>query len=104
MHHNHHSKCSTIFDRKSQRVIPKDFDDIFDGDLDLDGIALISGFMGTVEEDPGFDEFRVTAGAGLRLTVPAMGPVPLAFDFAVPITREDYDETRVFSFYIGINR
>ncbi len=70
-----------------------------------DNIALVFfSDVGTVEEDPGFDAFRVSVGTGLRLTVPAMGPVPLAFDFAIPITREDFDETRVFSFYIGINR
>lgn len=59
---------------------------------------------GTVDNNATFDDFRVTAGVGLRLTVPAMGPVPLAFDFAVPIVRQDFDDTQVFSFYIGINR
>jgi outer membrane protein insertion porin family len=60
--------------------------------------------FGTVEPDTGFDAFRLSAGAGLRITIPAMGPVPLAFDWAVPLIREDGDETRIFSFYVGITR
>lgn len=70
-----------------------------------DNIAMVffSDF-GTVEEEVAFDDFRVTVGAGVRLTVPAMGPVPLAFDFAVPLERQDADDTQVFSFYVGINR
>jgi outer membrane protein insertion porin family len=60
--------------------------------------------FGTVEPDTGFDAFRMSVGAGLRITIPAMGPVPLAFDWAVPIIREDGDETRIFSFYVGITR
>lgn len=65
--------------------------------------AVVFTDVGTVENDSDFNEFRATAGVGLRLTIPAMGPVPLAFDFAIPITRQDTDETRIFSFYIGIN-
>lgn len=60
--------------------------------------------FGTVEEDVSFDQFRVTAGFGLRLTIPAMGPAPLAFDFAWPLMQDDSDNTRVFSFYIGFTR
>lgn len=60
--------------------------------------------FGTIEEDTSFDNFRVSVGAGLRLTIPAMGPVPLAFDFAFPIVKQDIDERQVFSFYVGINR
>jgi outer membrane protein insertion porin family len=60
--------------------------------------------FGTVEEDVGFDDFRMTAGAGLRVTVPAMGPVPLAFDFAFPIASQDEDDEQVFSFYVGFTR
>lgn len=66
--------------------------------------AVVFSDFGTVEPDAGFDEFRVTAGFGLRMIVPAMGPAPLAFDFAWPITKQDSDETRVFSFYVGLTR
>jgi outer membrane protein insertion porin family len=60
--------------------------------------------FGTVENDVGFDEFRATAGLGLRVTVAAMGPAPLAFDFAFPIFKEDTDDIRIFSFYVGMTR
>jgi outer membrane protein insertion porin family len=39
-----------------------------------------------------------------RIAIPMMGPVPLAFDFAFPITSEPGDREQVFSFYVGINR
>ena len=60
--------------------------------------------FGTVENSVSLSDFRLSLGAGLRVTVPAMGPVPLAFDWTVPVVREDGDETRLFSFYVGINR
>lgn len=70
-----------------------------------DSIAFVFfSDVGTVEDKISLDQFRVTVGTGLRLTVPAMGPVPLAFDFAIPLAKQDFDRTRVFSFYIGINR
>ena len=62
---------------------------------------------GTVEDSEDTiraDRVRVTVGAGLRLTIPAMGPAPLAFDFGIPIASEDTDDERVFSFYVGISR
>lgn len=66
--------------------------------------AVVFSDFGTVEADAGLDDFRLTAGFGLRMVVPAMGPAPLAFDFAWPIMQEDADETRVFSFYVGLTR
>jgi outer membrane protein insertion porin family len=60
--------------------------------------------FGTVEDDVSLEDFRVTAGFGLRITVPAMGPVPLAFDFAFPIRKQVQDDTQVFSFYLGVTR
>ena len=69
-------------------------------------MVQVVGFtdFGTIEESESFDNFRLSVGAGLRLTIPQMGPVPLAFDFAFPILKEDVDERQVFSFYVGINR
>jgi outer membrane protein insertion porin family len=66
--------------------------------------GVVFSDMGTVQNDVSFDQFRITVGAGLRLTVPALGPVPLAFDWAVPVRQEDTDDRRIFSFYIGMNR
>jgi outer membrane protein insertion porin family len=70
---------------------------------DMIAIVAFSDF-GTIEDSVTLDHFRVTAGVGLRVVVPAMGPVPLAFDFAFPVASQDFDEERIFSFYVGINR
>lgn len=70
---------------------------------DMINVVAFSDF-GTVEEDVTLANFRATAGLGLRVVIPAMGPVPLAFDFAVPITSQATDHERLFSFYVGINR
>ncbi len=69
----------------------------------------VVGFVdtGTVEDTEdslSADRVRLTVGAGLRLTIPAMGPAPLAFDFGIPILSEDFDDERIFSFYVGISR
>ena len=66
----------------------------------LSGAVFIDS--GTVTEDPGFDDYRVTAGFGLRIVVPALSPAPLAFDFGWPLLKEDSDETRVFSFTLDV--
>ena len=69
---------------------------------------MISGVVfsdfGTIENEVAMDDFRLTLGAGLRVTIPAMGPVPIAVDWGIPVIQQDLDDKRVFSFYIGINR
>jgi outer membrane protein insertion porin family len=61
---------------------------------------------GTVEEQIQLtsDSFRVAPGFGLRISVPALGPAPLAFDFAFPVAKADTDDTRTFSFFFGVGR
>jgi len=66
--------------------------------------AVVFSDFGTVEPDVSVDHFRVTAGFGLRLAIPAMGPAPIALDFAWPIVQERFDNERVFSFYVGFTR
>jgi outer membrane protein insertion porin family len=61
--------------------------------------------FGTVEDrDVSFDHFRLTAGAGLRITIPMMGPAPIALDWGVPLIKESFDSTRMFSFSVGFTR
>lgn len=62
--------------------------------------------FGTVERDFHIkdDNFRVAPGFGFRVAVPAMGPAPLAFDFAFPVAMADNDDERVFSFYMSASR
>jgi len=49
------------------------------------------------------DKYRIAPGFGLRITVPAMGPAPIALDFAFPVSSEWYDQEEVFSFFVGFN-
>lgn len=67
-------------------------------------VVSVVGFVdsGTVTEEIGFEDYRVSAGVGLRLRVPQLGPAPLAFDFGFPILKVDGDRERVFSFSIDI--
>jgi outer membrane protein insertion porin family len=67
------------------------------------GLVAFTDF-GTVLDDVGLDDFRASVGAGLRITVPALGPVPIALDWAVPLNKTNEDTTRLFSFYVGLNR
>jgi len=70
-----------------------------------DGRPIVSGVVfldsGTVVEDIGFDDYRVSAGFGLRLLLP-ISPAPLAFDFGFPIAEEDFDEDRLLTFSIDL--
>ncbi|WLD12801.1 BamA/OMP85 family outer membrane protein [Planctellipticum variicoloris] len=60
--------------------------------------------FGTVSDQVTLDDFRLSVGGGLRIMVPMMGPVPIALDWSVPILKGDFDNTQLFSFYVGINR
>jgi outer membrane protein insertion porin family len=60
--------------------------------------------FGTVEENVTINDFRVAPGFGLRITVPAMGPAPIALDFAFPVLKADPDDEQMFSFNIGLQR
>ncbi len=64
--------------------------------------AVVFSDFGTVEENVSFNDFRVTVGAGLRITIPAMGPVPLALDWAIPLADQPRDERQLFQFYFGV--
>ncbi len=50
------------------------------------------------------NKYRVSPGFGLRIMVPAMGPAPLAFDFAFPISWNPGDRFEMFSFFVGFGR
>ena len=66
--------------------------------------GVVFSDFGTVNEDVSIDNFRASVGTGLRIAIPAFGPVPLAFDFAFPLAKVDGDETQIFSFYVGMTR
>lgn len=67
--------------------------------------AVVFCDTGTVEPtiNDWHDEYRIAPGFGLRITVPAMGPAPIAVDFAFPVSRQDGDLEEVFSFFVGLH-
>jgi len=68
--------------------------------------AVVFCDTGTVQPsiDDWTDSYRVAPGVGMRIMIPAMGPAPIALDFAFPISKQDGDRTEVFSFYLGVLR
>ena len=74
--------------------------------ITADDMFHMVGFVdfGTVEPGVEINDFRVSPGLGVRITVPAMGPAPIALDFAWPVLKADFDDREVFSFHIGLQR
>jgi outer membrane protein insertion porin family len=62
--------------------------------------------FGTVERDVAIhaDQFRAAPGFGLRISIPAMGPAPIALDLAFPVALAKGDQVQNFSFFVGIAR
>lgn len=58
--------------------------------------------MGTLTDDPGVDDWRVSVGAGVRIKVPFFGSAPFALDLAVPLLKQDGDEEQVLSFSLDL--
>ena len=70
----------------------------------LKGVAFCD--LGTVEEKIAMysNSFRVSPGVGLRISVPMLGPAPLALDLAFPLNYADTDQIQNFSFFLGMGR
>lgn len=51
-----------------------------------------------------FENYAVSAGFGVRFTVPMLGPVPIALDFGFPLFKPPGDVTQVFNFWMGFTR
>ncbi|MGB0714314.1 MAG: outer membrane protein assembly factor BamA [Phycisphaerae bacterium] len=45
--------------------------------------------------------YRAAAGVGVRIVVELLGPLPLEFNIALPISSEELDDEQVFSFLVG---
>jgi len=46
--------------------------------------------------------YRASIGTGIQIMIPRwFGPVPMRFELATPLMKDDSDETRVFSFSVG---
>jgi outer membrane protein insertion porin family len=66
----------------------------------VSGVVFIDS--GTVTNTPGFSEYRISTGVGIRIAVPQLGPVPLAFDFGFPLLKQEGDQKRIFSFTLDV--
>ncbi len=61
--------------------------------------------FGTIQDTQArLANLRLTVGFGLRVTVPMMGPAPIALDFGFPLMKEKDDLTQVFQFTMGLTR
>jgi len=65
----------------------------------LRGVLFLD--TGTVEDSFNVSAYRAAIGVGFRWIIPLFGPVPMSFDFAVPISKDSSDEEQVFSFTLG---
>ncbi len=53
---------------------------------------------GTIDTGP----YRSSVGIGLQIMIPnILGPVPMRFSYAIPLKKDDSDETQHFSFFMG---
>ncbi|MCP3861511.1 MAG: BamA/TamA family outer membrane protein, partial [Phycisphaeraceae bacterium] len=60
------------------------------------GVVFVDS--GTVTDTPGFEDYRVSVGLGVRLYLPILGPAPLAFDFGFPLVKQADDQRQLFCF------
>ncbi|GHT40145.1 hypothetical protein FACS189443_0040 [Planctomycetales bacterium] len=86
------------FYNSAEMIFPLTADDMVRGSLFID--------TGTVERTVSKweDDYRAAVGFGLRLTIPMMGPAPIALDFAFPISKSTFDQKQIFSFNVGFMR
>jgi outer membrane protein assembly factor BamA len=60
--------------------------------------ALFFVDSGMIEEG----SIRVSVGTGIQILIPQwFGPVPMRFEIATPLMKEDEDDTQAFSFSVG---
>ena len=66
---------------------------------DVRGVVFLD--TGTVEENMNLTTYRASVGVGVRWIVPMFGPMPMSFDFAIPLSKDTQDDTQIFSFSLG---
>jgi outer membrane protein insertion porin family len=81
-----------------EMIFPLTADDMIRGSVFIDTGTVESKFSKWEEN------YRVAMGFGLRLTIPMMGPAPIALDFAFPISSGRFDDKQIFSFGMSMMR
>jgi len=66
----------------------------------VDVVTFLDAGTAGMEVDDLLDDIRVATGVGLRVTIP-WGEATIRFDFAVPVVKEDEDNTQYFHFSFG---
>lgn len=66
----------------------------------LRGVVFVD--LGSVERTITLDSVRSDAGLGVRVTLPLFGGLPIAVDFAYPITKQSTDRTQFVSVSLGV--
>ena len=67
--------------------------------------GVVFADVGTVERDFDLGTIRSGVGAGFRLVLPILGnQMPLAVDFAYPVSKDREDETQIISFSFGFSQ
>ncbi|MDR1291230.1 MAG: BamA/TamA family outer membrane protein [Planctomycetaceae bacterium] len=86
------------FYNSAELIFPITADDMVMGSIFID--------TGTVEKSihKWEDDYRVSVGFGLYLTIPMMGPAPIALNFGFPINKSPLDEKQIFAFTMGWQR
>jgi outer membrane protein insertion porin family len=57
---------------------------------------------GTVDTEVSLSKYRVAVGTGLRIKIPFLGQAPFALDFAIPLVKQDTDQTQLLSFDLSV--
>ena len=99
-----HVKLTYKKDGERARVIAERvFVNLADGCIEVQDAAVVCPAppLSTVENEVEIKDYRVAVGAGLRIVVPMMGPLPIALDVGFPIVRGPDDHEHVFSFWVG---
>lgn len=66
--------------------------------------GVVFADVGDVESDVRLSVIRTSVGAGVRFTLPFLGPAPIAIYFGIPLVRNHNDETQLISFSFGFNQ
>ncbi|MHC4394703.1 MAG: outer membrane protein assembly factor BamA [Planctomycetota bacterium] len=89
----------------AQRIDPIGSDWIFLANVEV-VVPLVSDNLGALffvdsgTIDTG--DYRVSAGVGIQILLPQwFGPVPMRFELATPLMKDDSDDVEVFSFSVG---
>jgi len=46
--------------------------------------------------------YRLSVGSGVEIGIPLLGSVPMRLQFGVPVMKDEDDDTRIFSFSVGM--